>query len=270
MSASAVSPKSPRQLYQIAKRQGIWDPEQIPIAEDRAHWEHLTPGQKEQLLKVCALFYEGEVSVSDTLAWFIAGMQEPDRRAFLTTQMFEEVKHAEFFHLYFRDVFGQVDTAAYLVPEYRGVLLDELKARGEAIGRALLSGSEPELEQAMVIGFAHYMGIVEGGLAVTGYQYFEEMLGSRGIFPRLLEGIQFIRADEGRHLTHGMDYLRQKIAQKPSLAGPVRRLFWSETLKIPARTQVVFRPNDFGLSRIRMMTLAYSHMKQRQRECGVA
>ena len=34
---------------------------------------------------------------------------------FLSTQVYEEVKHAEFFELYFRNVLGNVDTSAYLV-----------------------------------------------------------------------------------------------------------------------------------------------------------
>ena len=52
------------------------------------------------------------------------------------------------------------------------------------------------------------------------------MLGSRNIFPRLLEGIRLIRADEGGHLTHGMDYLREeKISEKPYYAEPLRQLF---------------------------------------------
>jgi hypothetical protein len=64
-------------------------------------------------------------------------MPEPDRRMFLTTYLLEEVKHAEFFELYFWEVFGTVDTVAYLVDYYRGVLVDELRERARAIGRAL-------------------------------------------------------------------------------------------------------------------------------------
>jgi ribonucleoside-diphosphate reductase beta chain len=103
----------------------MWDPEQIPVAEDRVHWDALNAEQGEQLVKVCALFYEGEVSVADTLAWFMLAVPEPDRRMFLSSQIFEEVKHAEFFELYFQKVCGKIDTAAYLSPVYRSVLLDD-------------------------------------------------------------------------------------------------------------------------------------------------
>ena len=92
MSTAARVTKSPRELYSIAKHRGAWDPEQIPVEEDRVHWEQLNADQREQLVKVCALFYEGEVSVSDTLAWFMLAVPELDRRMFLSTQIYEEVK----------------------------------------------------------------------------------------------------------------------------------------------------------------------------------
>lgn len=269
MAAPAVTPKSPTELYRIAKRHGMWDPEQIPVAEDRPHWDALDAGRREQLLKLCSLFYEGEVSVADTLAWWLAAIPEPDRRCFLAAQIFEEVKHAEFFGLVFREVFGQVDTSAYLVPDFRGVLVDELRERGRAIGRAVLDGTPEECERALVLGMAHYMGIIEGMMAVTGYDYFDEMLASRGIFPRLLEGVRLIRADEGRHIVAGMDYLRGKINARPELTEPIRQLFSQESMKIPSRTDFLFEPNAFGLDRGRMMALGYQHLEQRSREIGL-
>src|SRR5438309_6353393 len=102
MSTAAHTTKSPRQLYTIAKTLGVWDPAKIDLTEDKAHWQMLNPEQREQLIKTCALFYEGEVSVSDTLAWFMLAMPDLDRRMFLSTQIFEEVKHAEFFEATFR------------------------------------------------------------------------------------------------------------------------------------------------------------------------
>src|SRR5207248_1339495 len=124
--------KSPRELYQIAKHLGMWDPAAMLLEEDRLQFAALNPTQRQQLIKICALFYEGEVSVADTLAWFMLAMPDSDRRMYLSTQVFEEVKHAEFFERYFKEVLGEMDTAAFLVPESRNVLMDGLSARGEA------------------------------------------------------------------------------------------------------------------------------------------
>lgn len=270
MATAPRTTKSPRELYSIAKHRGAWDPEQIPVEEDRAHWEMLNAEQREQLIKVCALFYEGEVSVSDTLAWFMLAVPEFDRRMFLSTQIYEEVKHAEFFELYFRKVCGNVNTAAYLNPIYKGVLLDELKQRGEDLGRALTNGANNgNRGLALALFTTHYMGIIEGMMAVTGYDFFDDLLDKTHMFPRLLEGIRLIRADEGRHITHGMDYLREMLTEHPEYKEPVRELFMKEAAKIPYRTEFVFTPNAFGLDKERMMALSYGHHQQRMREAGL-
>ena len=270
MSTAARSGKSPRELYSIAKNLGSWDPQRVSLAEDRLHWGRINQEQKEQLIKVCALFYEGEVSVSDTLAWFMLAMPDPDRRMFLSSQVFEEVKHAEFFERFFQEICGNVDTSAYLVPEYRGVLLDELRQRGEAMGRAMIAGDRKALDLALTLFAAHYMGVVEGELAVTGYVYFDDLLAKTGMFPGLHEGIRLIRADEGRHIVHGMDYLRQMIAEHPEFAEPVRELFMRESMQIPSRSDFIFTPNPFELDRDRLMALSYSHVEQRLHEAGLA
>ncbi|MBZ5521560.1 MAG: ribonucleotide-diphosphate reductase subunit beta [Acidobacteriia bacterium] len=268
MSAEARVTKSPRELYSMAKTLGTWDPEKIAVAEDKPHWEFLNADQREQLIKVCALFYEGEVSVSDTLAWFMLAVPEADRRMFLSSQIYEEVKHAEFFELYFQKVCGKVDTASYLSPEYKGVLLDELRQRGENMGRTL-TGRNGDLGLELALFAAHYMGIIEGVMAVGGYDFFEELLSKTGMFPRLLEGIRMIRADEGRHIVHGMDYLREMLAKNPQYAGPVRELFMNEAAKIPARTDFVFSTNAFNLDRTRLQAMAFEHHQQRMREAGL-
>ncbi len=266
--------KSARELYRVGKRMGVWDPETIAVQEDRTDWERLTAEQREQLLKVCSLFYEGEVSVASTLGWWLVAMPDADRRMFLAQQVFEEAKHVEFFARYFREVLGNVDTGRYVAPAYRGVLIEELEERGRAIGRALLAvgngGSAAALERAIVLGVAHYMGVVEGMLAASGYDYFEELLGPRGIFPRLLEGMRLIRADEGRHITQGMDYLRERLAARPELVAPVRELFVAEGMKIPARAEYIFETNPFGLDRDRLTAIGYEHHAQRSREIGLA
>ncbi len=269
MSTTAHSTKSPRQLYSIAKSLGVWDPAKIDLTEDKAHWQMLNADQREQLIKTCALFYEGEVSVSDTLAWFMLAMPDLDRRMFLSTQIFEEVKHAEFFERYFQEVCGKVDTAAYLVPEYKGVLLDELRQRGETIGKALTSGQNGELQLALTLFACHYMAVVEGTMALTGYEFFEDLLAKTGMFPRLLEGIKLIRSDEGRHLVHGMDYLREQLEQHPEYVAPVRELFMREAANIPRRTDFIFTPNPLGLDRDRIQAISYSNHAQRMREAGL-
>jgi hypothetical protein len=57
------------------------------------------------------------------------------------------------------------------VPEYKDVLLDELRSRGEAIGKAV-TGQTEALGLALTLFAAHYMGVLEGIMAMTGYEFF--------------------------------------------------------------------------------------------------
>src|SRR5438067_335622 len=143
------------------------------------------------------------------------------------------------------------------------------KQRGEAIGRAIITNENGNLGLQLALFAAHYFGIIEGTMATTGYEFFEDLLAKTGMFPRLLEGIRLIRADEGRHITHGMDYLREMLNQHPQYVQPVRELFMNEAVKIPTRTEFVFTPNAFGLDKERMMALSYSHHQQRMKEAGL-
>jgi ribonucleoside-diphosphate reductase beta chain len=149
-----------------------------------------------------------------------------------------------------------------------------LRSRGEEIGRAALNvrepGGEKVLETVLVRGVAQYMGVIEGVLAVTGYDYFDEMVAHRGIFSRLLEGIRLIRADEGRHITAGMDYLREKVGEHPEYADQIREVFLKASMRVAPLTDYVFQPNAFQLDRNRMMAIAYQHLEQRTREAGLS
>jgi len=106
-------------------------------------------------------------------------------------------------------------------------------------------------------------------MALTGYEFFEDLLAKTGMFPRLLEGIKLIRSDEGRHLVHGMDFLREQLIKYPEHVAPVRELFMTQAANIPRRTDFVFTPNPLGLDRERIQQISYANHNQRMREAGL-
>jgi ribonucleoside-diphosphate reductase beta chain len=140
------------------------------------------------------------------------------------------------------------------------------------MGKALISpdGDPAQLGLELAMFAAHYMGIIEGVMAVTGYDFFDDLLATTGMFPRLHEGIRQIRIDEGRHIVHGLDYLREMIAAHPEYAPPVRELFMQQAMTIPARTEFIFTPNAFGLDQDKMLRIGYAHIEQRMKEAGLA
>jgi ribonucleoside-diphosphate reductase beta chain len=113
------------------------------------------------------------------------------------------------------------------------------------------------------------MAVVEGTMALTGYEFFEDLLAKTGMFPRLLEGIKLIRSDEGRHLVHGMDFLREQLIKYPEHMAPVRELFITQAANIPRRTDFVFTPNPLGLDRDHIQQISYANHNQRMREAGL-
>jgi len=261
--------KSPRELYSLAKRYGCWDPESIPVSEDRPHWASLDPAEREQFIKVCALFYVGEASVSETLPWFFLSVLDPDRRMFLASQIYDEVKHAEFFNRYFEQAFNAANPAAYITPTYRRILVDDLKLRGEELGRALCNQDQDRVGLASVLFAAKYFGIIEGVLAVTGYDALEDLAAKTSCFPRLLEGIRLIRADEGRHIAHGMGFIRETICNNPEYVAPVRQLFVHEAAEVPLLNASASHPNGLPPDLHRLSALADQHYRKRLRDAGL-
>ena len=139
----------------------------------------------------------------------------------------------------------------------------------EAIGKALTSGNNGDLSMALSLFACHYMAIVEGTMALTEYEFFEDLLAKTDMFPHLLEGIKLIRSDEGRHLVHGMDFLREQLEQHPEHVAPVRELFQQQAANIPRRTEFIFTPNPLGLDRDRIQQISYDNHNQRMREAGL-
>ncbi len=220
------------QLYTNSKRL-FWDPAAIDLTADRAQWrvieaEHQADHQAEQVQRLCALFYQGEESVTKTLAPLLVAVPRLglglDQEMFLTSQLYEEAKHFEFFQRYVTEVFGLdgAYTADHMTPEPQAVLVDDL----ETVTARLLVEREPAaLRAAFAEAVTHYMGVVEAMLARTGYVGAHDALATRGWLPGLQEGFRLIRRDEGRHVAYGMHVIHQLCAAHPELRPAVAATF---------------------------------------------
>jgi ribonucleoside-diphosphate reductase beta chain len=210
-------------LWNKAKRLE-WDPADIDLSADRAQWETIkrdfaTERFPEQILRLCSLFYEGEESVTRTLAPFCSAVSRAglgiDKELFLASQLYEEAKHFDFFARYFAEVFGEdrVETAAFLTPAPRAVLVADLEEVTERLRRE----DDPErLRATFVEAVTHYMGVVEAMLARTGYVGAHDALATRGWLPGLQEGFRLIKRDEGRHVAFGMRCIAELTTERPA------------------------------------------------------
>jgi ribonucleoside-diphosphate reductase beta chain len=219
-------------LYANSKRLA-WDPATIDLAADRTQWQeirrdHPVEQYAEQIHHLCSLFYQGEESVTMTLAPFLSAVARGnlgiDKEMFLTSQIYEEAKHFEFFHRYFTDVIGDGGDSTYrhMTAAPQAVLVDDLNDVADRMRRE----DDPErLRAVFVEGVTHYMGVVEAMLARTGYIGANDGLASRGWLPGLQEGFRLIRRDEGRHVSFGMHCLAELTADRPDYRDIVRETF---------------------------------------------
>ena len=228
--AETVSPYL--RLYHQAKRLA-WNPADIDLSHDRASWEHIqrdyaTEQYAQQILQLSALFYAGEESVTHTLSPFLSAIARAglgiDRELFLTSQLFEEAKHFEFFSRYVREVFGEDPASlAHLVAAApQAVLIEDLDHIATRIRH---EDDVTRLRPLLVEGITHYMGVVEAMLARTGYVGAHEALAARGWLPGLQEGFRLIRRDEGRHVAFGIRVIRDLCAETPAHADIVMDTF---------------------------------------------
>ncbi|WP_243633272.1 R2-like ligand-binding oxidase [Paenibacillus xerothermodurans] len=205
-------------LYRKAIRFGTWDPAEIDLTQDKADFDSLDDDLKGYLIHFCTGFLDAEENVALKFCpWIMLG-SSTEQQAFLSTQLLEEFKHTEFFMRYFSEVFGQAR-----IPGVKNIVQQKLDERIKFMLAALELGPEGR-EEALVEGLAHYQGIIEGVQAMTGYEVFEAVFRSKGLFPGLAEGFARIKEDEGRHVGFGLRMLKL-LARNPEHAKRIRRLF---------------------------------------------
>ena len=113
----------PMRLFEKAKRFGIWNPSDIDFSQDKTDWQRLNAAERDVLLHLTALFQAGEEAVTgDILPLLLAISREGrvEEELYLTTFLFEEAKHTDFFRRFLDEVAGvQHDLAHYHSPSYR-------------------------------------------------------------------------------------------------------------------------------------------------------
>jgi ribonucleoside-diphosphate reductase beta chain len=203
----------PYRLFQKAKKLGGWDPNDIDFSQDIVDWNSLTEVQRAGTLRLLAQFQAGEEAVTlDLLPLIMAIAKERrlEEEMFLTTFLFEEAKHTEFFRLLLNALGVTEDLTQYHSPTYRKIFYEILP---ESMNRLLTDQSPEAIADASVV----YNMFVEGVLAETGYWSFYEGLHKTGKMPGLMKGIGYLKRDESRHIGYGTFLLQRLICEHPPL-----------------------------------------------------
>ncbi len=201
-------------LFEKAKRFGIWNPSEIDFRQDREDWLRLSPLEQEVLLHLTALFQAGEEAVTGDILPLMLVMSREGRieeEMYLTTFLFEEAKHTDFFRRFLDEVVGnRSDLSRYSSPSYRALVYEALPA---AMNR-LLDDPSPA---AQVRASVTYNMIVEGVLAETGYHAYLTALERNGLMPGQCRGIRLLKQDESRHIAYGVYLISRLIAEDDAL-----------------------------------------------------
>ena len=97
----------PMRLFEKAKKLGIWNPSEIDFSQDKADWQRLQPEEQDLLLRLTAMFQAGEEAVTlDLLPLIMAIAREGrlEEEMFLTSFLYEEAKHVDFFNRFLGEV----------------------------------------------------------------------------------------------------------------------------------------------------------------------
>ena len=209
----------PMRLYEKAKVLGIWNPSDIDLSKDKQEWGGFTDEEKDLILLLLSMFVAGEEAVTLDLLPLIQAVAEEGRleeEMFLTTFLFEEAKHTDFFRRFMDEIvidspppaWNGSDLSHYHGDNYRQLFYDALPS---ALNALRTDSSPANQIQASVT----YNMIVEGVLAETGYQAFFSMLERNDLLPGLRKGISLLKQDESRHIAYGIYLLSRLVAEHP-------------------------------------------------------
>ena len=253
----------PMRLFEKAKRFGVWNPTDIDFTQDKIDWQGLTAVEQDLLLRLTALFQAGEEAVTlDLLPLIMVIAQEGrlEEEMFLTTFLFEEAKHTDFFNRFLSEVVevsGNLDH--YHSDNYRTVFYEGLPAALQAL-------QDDPSPKAQVIASVTYNMIVEGVLAETGYHAYFSVMEQNNILPGQRQGIQLLKQDESRHIAYGIYLISRLIATDASL-WDVAEAQMNELL-MPAMSVIgeifaMYDPVPFGLVEADFVEYASSQFEKR-------
>ena len=202
----------PMRLYEKAKKLGIWNPSDIDFSKDKQDWATFKDDEKDLIWLLLALFVAGEEAVTLDLLPLIEVIAREGRleeEMFLTTFLFEEAKHTDFFRRFLDEVCdAPVDLSNFHTDNYKTIFYEALPA-------ALLNLKSDQTPAAQIRASVTYNMVVEGVLAETGYHAFFTMLERNNLMPGLRKGISLLKQDESRHIAYGVFLLSRLVAENP-------------------------------------------------------
>ncbi|MBI1320414.1 MAG: R2-like ligand-binding oxidase [Candidatus Hydrogenedens sp.] len=204
----------PMLLYERAKKLGVWNPSDIDFTQDKADFAAMTDGQRDMLLRLTSFFVSGEEAVTIDLLPLINVVAQEGRleeEMYLTTFLWEEGKHVDFFSRFLDEVCGSpTHLHEYRSSSYRTII-------GEALPSAMNALRTDHSPAAVARASSVYNMVVEGMLAETGYYAYFTIMDKYNILPGQRQGIAKLKQDESRHIAYGVYLLSRLMSENPEV-----------------------------------------------------
>lgn len=254
----------PMKLFEKAKKYGIWNPSDIDFSQDKQDWQSLKPDEQQILLHLTSIFQAGEEAVTLDLLPLIMTIAKEGRieeEMFLTTFLWEEAKHVDFFNRFFNEVTGVApnDLSKFHQDSYKSIFY-------EALPNALNRLSVDPSPEAQVIASVTYNMIVEGVLAETGYHSYYTVLRNNNLMPATCGAIDKLKQDESRHIAYGIFLISRLVAENPKLwdvAETTMNNLLMPALGVITEAFAMYDPVPFGLQLDEFTAFATSQFQKR-------
>jgi ribonucleoside-diphosphate reductase beta chain len=204
-----------------------WDPYAIEgLDDDREKIIEMEPTEDEyyEFCTGISRFGAGEEAVTEDLMPLGLALDDINDQMFISSQIYEEARHTQFFDRYWREVIDPVaEEFGYetYAPTEQHFFNDDYIALFDKTEEAMHRLLEDDSIENRVKAYCHYHLTIESVLAQTGYYGFQSAFSEKGSdnvakedWPELeglVSGIGKIRSDEGRHVGFGMQKVRTHI-----------------------------------------------------------
>jgi ribonucleoside-diphosphate reductase beta chain len=203
----------PRALYNQWEKQQ-WAIARLEVSRDRPQWERLRPVARQELLAALNELEVGEVFVSRTLSTLVGYAPSDADRLFLSTQVADEARHAQFFRDYLHEAVGLDETVSEADREQEDSVFFQIYAptvRSSLDEVASTAGDPVPWHTAVV----EYHLVTEGILAAAALHQTRQ-IARRFNLLALEDGLGNVIRDESRHFTYGL------AATRHAVQGPLR------------------------------------------------
>jgi len=233
-----------------------WDPYDIEgLAGDTERFLEVEPTEAEfeEFRTAVSRFGAGEEAVTEDLMPLALVLEDINDQMFISSQIYEEGKHTQFFDRYWREVIDPVaDELGYeqTAPTDQRYFNDHYVALFDKTEAAMERLLEEDTPTNRAKAYCHYHLTVESVLAQTGYYGFTSAFSDAGSdevalqewpdMHGIVNGITKIRSDEGRHVGFGMNKVRELVQ-----SGQVDESVVQETLQ-DLMPHVAGTVGDFG------------------------